>query len=446
MVHDSILLTSIPPTTSRLNLGVEVGSRYQQQCVESWVAAGFHVISVNPESEIDSIRDLNLPLEAVSLEGERGPPQIASMIRMASSVKAKLCGIINADCMLMTTDNLSTEISDVMDGGLWLSERIDIDAEGEAVPGNCSGFDGFFFRPSEIGTDFDEHLRIGDPWWDYWFPCVAALRGIEVHRLAIPLLTHLVHPYAWDARRWHANGEYFRREMILRMPHSNNKGLVALLAKTKVQTAPLPKLGNAVHSWLRDQSPISHVSQNHHSIFDAKNVLRSLREYHSAQAPNRIKKLEKLEARIKKLEKLETRLASVKHAVTRSATNETNGSPSGNASSTLLDKLRRRASRMVGCSQMQDLLARLALDWLKNLRFRSYFVFVLLISSALILIAAPFFSENYYEYLMASWGGALGFVAITVILCCFSFSRHVLRNKIQTDDIISQLQSLLDTN
>ena len=51
-----LVITSISPRISRLEDGIEVGPRYQRRCVESWLGAGAHLLSVNPDSELAELR------------------------------------------------------------------------------------------------------------------------------------------------------------------------------------------------------------------------------------------------------------------------------------------------------------------------------------------------------------------------------------------------------
>src|SRR5258708_19717149 len=56
------LLTSLPPGTTRIVNGVDFGPAYQRACIDSWIAARFDVVSLNPESEIAQLRKYDFPI------------------------------------------------------------------------------------------------------------------------------------------------------------------------------------------------------------------------------------------------------------------------------------------------------------------------------------------------------------------------------------------------
>jgi len=70
------LFTSIPPRISRLGAdgGTEIGPEYQRHCVQSWVRAGFKVVSVNPPAEAAEVEAMGLPVEVMSTDanGKQG--------------------------------------------------------------------------------------------------------------------------------------------------------------------------------------------------------------------------------------------------------------------------------------------------------------------------------------------------------------------------------------
>ena len=210
MASEFVLFTSIPPRLERVRNGREAGAAYQTACVESWRNVGFSVVSVNSATEADAVRSLKLPVHVESV-GSANRPRIADILALASASGAKTCGIINADCILLKCAKFVSVLSRHVEKSLIICERINIDNDkGLPVRGPTGGFDAFFFQPSGVAGVSDRHFRLGDPWWDFWFPIELASRGIMVQSLSTPVLLHLQHPKAWttSSKSFRANENY----------------------------------------------------------------------------------------------------------------------------------------------------------------------------------------------------------------------------------------------
>ena len=289
MSTDKLLFTSIPPSLSRMQDGVQIGPKYQRLCIDSWVKAGFHVISINPPCEVNELVKLNYPVEVCATKGDVRP-RVSNVLELAAKAKADLCSIINADCMLISTDQSMKNLSYVTGNTLRFIERIDVDRDsGAAVPGNCAGFDAFFFSPEVADKCVkDLYFRLGDPWWDYWFPCECASLGVKLERLSNPTVLHLNHPTAWRHDDWLSNGTYFRGRLA-RMKSIRPDGQFP----PSTDDLPLSQLSRTVHDWLRHAGGRAGVR-----LFAAQNdtlmdLTASLREFHSHHGPAKIKQLEK---------------------------------------------------------------------------------------------------------------------------------------------------------
>src|SRR6266850_15523 len=92
------LFTSLPPSTTRIVNGHDFGIAYQRACIASWIAAGFDVISLNPETEIAELRRFDYPINYLVSPNPR--PKIFEFLKEASRSPTDLTGIINADCLL----------------------------------------------------------------------------------------------------------------------------------------------------------------------------------------------------------------------------------------------------------------------------------------------------------------------------------------------------------
>src|SRR5262245_59480011 len=100
---DIVVATSIPPRLSRTNDGVSVGDEYQRLCVESWLACGFKVLSVNPREEIEPLARRFPEIEFVPVDSDaravtgRALPFIADLLRELAASSVPVVGIINSD-------------------------------------------------------------------------------------------------------------------------------------------------------------------------------------------------------------------------------------------------------------------------------------------------------------------------------------------------------------
>lgn len=217
MRHRATIVTSVPSRLKRHRGQIEVGQVYLLECLTSWKAAGFHVVSLNPKEEVEELEGLGLPIEIRSLD-YTGLPLVSDLVRTTEDASNELCGIINSDCAIISLPSLLDRLTEQTTNRLLIAERLDIDCRrGKPFPAACGGYDGFFFRPKTIdwATHFGQShsFRVGDPWWDYWFPCLAIASGHNVGRVALPILTHLDHPRRWDMTKWRLNAEIFREEL-----------------------------------------------------------------------------------------------------------------------------------------------------------------------------------------------------------------------------------------
>jgi len=305
-----VLFTSIPPKLSRKANGSEVGREYQRKCVDSWRNAGFSIVSVNPPTEVDAIRGMDLPLEVLSCSDSR--PPLREVLRAASITAADLCAIVNADCLFIGYENAAKKISSKSGDTLFIAERVDIEFDARSpLAGNCGGFDAFFFRPGIVEDVEETKFRIGDPWWDYWLPCELACKGYSIDRLATPLLMHLSHLTRWSRKDWHDCGEYFREQLVRQICSPDcSSDFKQRFANLNVADIDLPTLGPFVHEWLRSRRSEGDIYFLNELDTSPEQLLRSLRDYHSVES---VKKIDYLKARTKALdsssEAIETLLA-----------------------------------------------------------------------------------------------------------------------------------------
>lgn len=257
-----VLITSLMPKLSRLQKGSEVGIEYQRACVKSWLRTGFKVISVNPAQEIDELKKTGYEVEFLPSQNV-GAPQIMELVRVAVESRAEICGFINSDCMLFDEAVRRTAFIELRQGGVFLlGERVDVSPEsGASMPSWAKGFDLFLFRPHDLiamklYSGYSPY-RLGDPWWDYWFPLVACSSGLKLKRFALPVVSHIDHAKNWNYSRYLTNGLIFKDELVrLSAQTSANTDFVRFAEAALVgPSEDIGKLAEFTYRWLWDSPP-----------------------------------------------------------------------------------------------------------------------------------------------------------------------------------------------
>ena len=259
------LFTSLPPSTTRIINGHDFGPAYQRACIDSWIAAGFDVVSLNPESEIAQLRKYDFPISYLTSPNPR--PQIIEFLTEACRCATELIGIINADCLLLSYPAFVQGIVSGARDGLVMVERVNIDP-GSLLPTGqtCLGFDAFFFNKANAArVTIDPDLSVGQPWWDYWFPMEFAFCDVKLLRLQSPIIFHLDHDQGWSQARWLSYGRKFIAHFSVvdgtRNP-SFSAGLREFLASGVEEREDLGGLGDWCFNWLRDNAEFLKVSQD----------------------------------------------------------------------------------------------------------------------------------------------------------------------------------------
>jgi len=244
------LFTSIPPRLSGEALAE------QREVIASWRAAGFEPISVNGPSEISLLKVLGLDVE-VEPAREDGKPLVADIVAAIKRRGCERAGIVNADCKVIHYPDLALKIAAALDNGVLYAERVDVGEGCLPTVGECSGFDAFFFDVGVLGAINDEHFRLGETWWDYWFPLQLATNGAMLGNISVPLILHRRHPARWDEEQWVRHARHMSAALkewsaqnTLRpfyssldfVPHSETSDVHQLLA-----------IGTACFQWLRSR-------------------------------------------------------------------------------------------------------------------------------------------------------------------------------------------------
>ena len=136
---------------------------------------------------------------------------VSLMVQLAIRQKVDVAIFTNADCLVLDIPKLKRVVATVEPDSVCLLERLNIDQKTLRATGqHCAGFDAFI-----VGARALEFMnrastwKIGDTWWDYWFPISILLAGGRLRACVSPLLLHINHPLGWDFEKWKQNGEQF---------------------------------------------------------------------------------------------------------------------------------------------------------------------------------------------------------------------------------------------
>ena len=189
----------------------------QAAAVASWRAAGFAVISVNGAAEAAKVRIEFPGVEVVTAArtaeqfAKKPVPYLHDLLaalRAACAGKPLnecTVGVINADIFMRPLPDLAPVIRREAKGALLLGPRVDVGARAEfetfAPTGDETysiGYD-YFLMSGDLLDDFAESpFCMGMPFWDYWMPLVALLKGRPLKTITTPVALHVAHDTRWD--------------------------------------------------------------------------------------------------------------------------------------------------------------------------------------------------------------------------------------------------------
>jgi FkbM family methyltransferase len=196
------VVTSIPPKLSRFDGRDPIGETYQRLCLESLVACGFRILSVNDPEEIQLLSNqypevafVQTDRNASAISG-RKTPFIADLLAAVAKAPGDVVGIVNSDILFEPSAGWHESLPKAAKQSVVLGQRHDTVSLSRSIPKKYFwGFDYFFFEKEKIGEIVGQSLpyAMGLPWWDYWFPVALAFTGCEIKTLESPRIVHLDH-------------------------------------------------------------------------------------------------------------------------------------------------------------------------------------------------------------------------------------------------------------
>lgn len=194
-----ILVTSISPK----------GIENQQMALNSWISAGFDIISCNVREEIESVKEFfpKVQFEEMKRDGSlimgKPCPFIYDMLQTVQKYAEDVCGIINSDIHLQKfTPNMYFYIWEKAQNRVLFIRRNDVDTLNDIKDFHFrmffAGIDAFFFHKKNIDLLEDDGLLIGQAMWDYWLPIMFHEKGILINEIINPIIFHIKHTLRWS--------------------------------------------------------------------------------------------------------------------------------------------------------------------------------------------------------------------------------------------------------
>lgn len=201
-----VLATSIPPAMARPGPGGwDAGPAWRAACIASWPAAGWQVLTVNPEVEHPALGALpegvraTAALPGVAETFGRPGTWVADALAQAVAAGAPVVGLVNADIRLDLDAPGRAALAARAADRILACNRMDIGHPHQAEgPFYRYGYD-LVLMPRAIAQRLDMRgFALGVPWWDYWILLDALLQGIAVEVVQCPGVAHLQHKQAWQ--------------------------------------------------------------------------------------------------------------------------------------------------------------------------------------------------------------------------------------------------------
>jgi hypothetical protein len=210
----------------------------QKSAMDTWLAAGFKVVSLNTRDEAELLKP-NFPgiefhvVERSAIE-KYGRPYIYiyDFMRYLKKTKSKVCGIVNSDIHLRgVKNNFIDRLYDEALDSLVYGHRVDVYDISQSNGTVCNGVDFFFFDNNLIDIYEDDGLCMGQPAWDWWMVCVAAYAKKRTKRVLNHIAYHEIHPQEWyeSLNQYLIESTVFKKYLKKLYPESTNQELNGIM-------------------------------------------------------------------------------------------------------------------------------------------------------------------------------------------------------------------------
>lgn len=201
-----IAITSIAPK--------HINGDIQKLAIDSWVALGFKVYSLNCKKEIESY-GVNYPnvefIESPTMEAIFSKPLIGlrTMLDFANSQEDNEICFINSDILLFDTFNVLPTIKSRLPNEATIVQRKDFINDINVNRTFRDGIDVFFVHKNYLHLIKDDGFAISQCWWDYTIPYSLMKENKVVYLLKEPLAYHRMHNSQYLISEWFRLGTKF---------------------------------------------------------------------------------------------------------------------------------------------------------------------------------------------------------------------------------------------
>lgn len=188
----------------------------QQRAVQSWLDAGFEVVSVNHPDEIQALQPhfRQVQFVPVTRNGSElyGKPLIYvdDVLESLKRSKSEIVGIINSDIHLRMDTPLRQRIVKEAGGAVAYARRVNCtslqDGDGELEKW---GIDLFFMDRRILDQIPTSPFCLGAAWWDTFLPMMCVIHDIPLKCLDERFAFHVRHPLHWNYEQWFHTGIVF---------------------------------------------------------------------------------------------------------------------------------------------------------------------------------------------------------------------------------------------
>jgi len=182
----------------------------QRRTLESWRAAGFDPVLVNPASDQARWRESYADLAGFHPVSEgrafrgRWVPIREILMRALTDPGPDPILILNSDIVLMAGTGLKAGVRRNRDSVVMIRRTEVPSLDGGPFPAtgdpNPWGWDGCSIPRGQAGLFRDRSFCLGLPCWDYWIPYKAIHHGLAVVLLEGRHALHETHPEEWSER------------------------------------------------------------------------------------------------------------------------------------------------------------------------------------------------------------------------------------------------------
>ena len=176
-----------------------------RRAVDSWLALGFQVISLNTEAEFRTLGK-HLPRVRFCLCEDTARQRtgkdhqyVDTLLDALAEYGEETCAIVNADIVLQGGLKTWSHIAQAATADFVFASRVNLRSldyrEGHLYQG---GFDCFVFPKQVLSRVPRTRFIIGQPFWDLFLPSCARLVGMDTRYVYGPALLHKTHVLNWN--------------------------------------------------------------------------------------------------------------------------------------------------------------------------------------------------------------------------------------------------------